>query len=129
VPRLERLEPEIQRRREIVELYRELLAGVDAADVLYPDAELEPSSCYLMAVGVDPEVRRELRVTLRETHGVMTTVFPAVHQLSAYAEEARSLPRSEQAAASHVVLPLHPHLSDDDVRRVVGALADALATA
>ena len=126
IPRLARLDREIDRRREIVAAYRELLAEV-GADVLYPDAPLEPASCYLMAVAVDPERRREIRAELRDAHGVMTTVFPAVHQLSAYSGTGASLPRTEEAAASHMVIPLYPQLDEGDIRRIVDSISSTIA--
>jgi dTDP-4-amino-4,6-dideoxygalactose transaminase len=126
MPRLARLESETARRRELVARYRDRLASVPGADVLYGHADLAPSSCYLMAAAVDPDSRREVRAELREAHGIMTTVFPAVHRLSAYRGSAESLPRTEEAAAAHVVLPLYPHLAEADLDRVVGALAAAI---
>ena len=95
--------------------------------MLYPDAPLGPASCYLMGVAVDAERRREIRAELREEHGVMTTVFPAVHQLSAYSGTGASLPRTEEAAASHIVIPLYPLMDEADIRRVVDAISSTTA--
>jgi dTDP-4-amino-4,6-dideoxygalactose transaminase len=128
--RMRRLPAEMARRRELVAGYRELLAEVSGVEVAYADFNLEPSSGYLMAVLLErPEARPALRAALRERHGVQTTIFPAVHRLSAYrgGERQRSLPLTEKAAEAHVILPLFPHMADSDQERVCEALARELA--
>jgi dTDP-4-amino-4,6-dideoxygalactose transaminase len=81
----------------------------------------------VMPVTVDPpELRDSLREFMLEEHGVQTSVlYPAIHELSAYAGP-RGLGRSELAARSEVTLPLFPHLEEADQERVVAALADGL---
>jgi dTDP-4-amino-4,6-dideoxygalactose transaminase len=63
-----------------------------------------------------------------ERHGVQTSVlYPAVHELTAYAAPGRRpLPRSERIARAQITLPLYPHLADEAQDRVVAALRDAL---
>jgi dTDP-4-amino-4,6-dideoxygalactose transaminase len=85
-----------------------------------------------MAVLLDrPESRYDLRVALREEHGIQTTVFPAIHRLTAYRELVGevSLPAAERAADAHMVLPLYPHMTAADQERVVESLRAALSTA
>jgi dTDP-4-amino-4,6-dideoxygalactose transaminase len=128
--RLRRLSAEMVRRRELVARYRRLLAEVPGVVVAYSDFDLERSSGYLMAILLQrSDVRARLRAALRERHGIQTTIFPAVHRLSAYRASARqvSLPATEDAAAAHVILPLYPHMSDSDPERVCEALAEELA--
>jgi dTDP-4-amino-4,6-dideoxygalactose transaminase len=122
--RMRRLESELTRRRELVARYRGLLADLEGIEVAYREFDLEASSGYLMcALLEDAERRRDLRVSLRERHGVQTTVFPAVHTLSAYSEFVREpLPHAAAGGTGHVVLPLYPHLSESDQDRVVAAL-------
>jgi dTDP-4-amino-4,6-dideoxygalactose transaminase len=128
--RMRRLPAEMARRRELVARYRELLAKVPGVEVAYADFDLEHSSGYLMAVLLErPEVRPELRAALRERHGIQTTIFPAVHRLSAYRDPDRqpSLPAAERAADAHVILPLYPHMTDSDQERACEALERELA--
>jgi dTDP-4-amino-4,6-dideoxygalactose transaminase len=128
--RLRRLPAEMVRRRELVTRYRELLAEVPGVAVAYSDFDLERSSGYLMAILLQrSEVRARLRAALRERHGIQTTIFPAVHRLSAYRASDRqvSLPATEVAAAAHVILPLYPHMRDSDPERVCEALTEELA--
>lgn len=126
--RLRRLPAEIGRRRELVRRYRERLAGVDGLAVPYTDAEVGRSSCYLMGVLTDePELRAELRRVLRDEHGVQTTIYPAVHELAAYAGDGDpvSLPVTERVARSLFSIPLFPHLDEARQDRVIEALIAA----
>jgi dTDP-4-amino-4,6-dideoxygalactose transaminase len=125
--RLPGLEGDVARRRGVVHRYRELLRDVSGVGVPYRDEEVDTSSCYVMPVTVDPpELRDSLRELMLEEHGVQTSVlYPAIHELSAYAGP-DGLGRSELAARSEVTLPLFPHLEEADQERVVAALADGL---
>jgi dTDP-4-amino-4,6-dideoxygalactose transaminase len=62
-----------------------------------------------------------------EERKVQTSVlYPAIHELSAYADVAQDLPRSELVARAELTLPLFPTLSEEDQDRVVSALADGV---
>jgi dTDP-4-amino-4,6-dideoxygalactose transaminase len=126
--RFDRLAAEIDQRRGLVRRYFDLLDDVEGVEVPFRDADVDGSSGYLMTVLVDPERRREVRAALLE-RGIQTTIFPAVHELSAYRDLAPdlSLPITERVARSHIVLPLFPHLSDEEQERVVAALAEEVA--
>jgi dTDP-4-amino-4,6-dideoxygalactose transaminase len=126
--RLGGLEQDIARRRELVLGYRRLLADVEGIIVPFTDDDVQRSSCYVMPVLVaDPAWRDGLRAHMLERHGVQTSViYPALHELSAYAETA-PLPRSERVGRSQVTLPLYPHLSEGQQERVVAAVRSGLA--
>lgn len=128
--RLPRLEADIARRRELVRAYRERLAGVDGVIVPYRDEEVDASSCYVMPIVVaDPERRDEARLTLREHHGVQTSVlYPAIHEFTAYRERVGDprLPNTELVARSEITLPLFPHLTEDEQERVLTAVEEVL---
>ena len=55
-------------------------------------------------------------------------LYPAIHQFTAYADSADSLPRSELAARTELTLPLYPHLTKADQDRVVLALRDGISS-
>jgi dTDP-4-amino-4,6-dideoxygalactose transaminase len=128
--RLARLEPEIERRRELTRAYREKLAALPHIVVPYADAGVERSSCYAMAILVDDDGRRDaVRRRLRDEHGIQTSVlYPAVHELHAYRSRLgeRHLPRTERVARTEITIPLFAHLDEPMQDRVVGALRDAL---
>ena len=126
--RLRRLEDDIAKRRRLTRRYREKLGGVPGISIPFDDSSVEESCCYVMPIFVDDAERRgEFRVTLREKHGVQTSVFyPAVHEFTAYRERfpGVSLPQTEHAARTEVTIPLYPHMTLDDQDRVVKAIVD-----
>ncbi len=128
--RLQRLESEVARRRAITRRYRRLLAELPGLIVPFSDASVETSSCYVMAVMVtNPDKQHSLRLALRETHGVQTSIFyPAIHEFTAYRSRfpGISLPHTELAARSEITLPLFPHLTEAQQDRVVAALGTEL---
>ncbi|MEA2330014.1 MAG: hypothetical protein QOH58_152 [Thermoleophilaceae bacterium] len=126
--RLTGLEQDIAARRTLVHRYRELLSELPGVTVPYEDAEVDVSSCYVMPVIVDdPELRDPLRAFMLDERRVQTSVlYPALHELSAYAGAAGELPRSELVGRAELTLPLFPTLSEGDQDRAVSALADGV---
>ena len=127
--RLEGLEKDIARRRDLVRRYRATLAGIDGLLVPYQDTDVASSSCYVMPVLVeDPERQGPLRRFLRAERGVQTSLFyPAIHEFTAFRGTPRSLPQSERWARSELTIPLFPHLTEGQQDRVVDAIAEGLA--
>ena len=128
--RLARLEPEIERRRALTRGYRERLAAVPHVHVPYDDADVARSSCYVMAILVDDDGRRDaVRRRLLAAHGIQTSVlYPAVHRLHAYRTRVgeQNLPHTERAARTEITLPLFAHMDEPLQDRVVDALREAL---
>jgi dTDP-4-amino-4,6-dideoxygalactose transaminase len=128
--RLDRLEQEIARRRELTTRYRELLASVEGIIVPFDDAEVTDSSCYVLPVMIEQDGRQaEVASRLRE-RGIQTSIFyPAIHRFSAYRQRFPdlSLPITELASRTELTLPFYPHMTGEDQERVVAALAEALA--
>jgi dTDP-4-amino-4,6-dideoxygalactose transaminase len=129
--RLARLEPEIERRRELTRAYRERLADVPGVLVPNDDASVARSSCYVMPILVEDDGRRDaVRARLRDTHGIQTSVFyPALHEFTEYRRRfgAQSLPHTERVARTEITIPLFAHLDTRTQDRVVSALQEALA--
>jgi dTDP-4-amino-4,6-dideoxygalactose transaminase len=128
--RLERLEREITRRRELTVRYRELLAGVEGIIVPFEDSEVPTSSCYVLPIMIDEDGRQaEVSSRLRE-RGIQTSIFyPSIHRFTAYRERFPdvSLPITELASRTELTLPFYPHMSFDDQDRVATALAEAVS--
>jgi dTDP-4-amino-4,6-dideoxygalactose transaminase len=127
--RLERLEADIARRRELTLRYRGLLAQIAEVIVPFHDAEVSSSSCYVMPImlerdGIQAEVSRRLREL-----GIQTSIFyPSIHRFTAYRERFPdlSLPITELASRTELTLPLYPHMTNDDQDRVAAALAEVV---
>lgn len=128
--RLERLEADIARRRELVLRYRGLLAQIDGIIVPFEDADVASSSCYVMPIMIERDGRQaEVSARLRG-EGIQTSIFyPSIHRFSAYRERFPdvSLPITELASRTELTLPLYPHMTHADQDRVVTALAEAMA--
>jgi dTDP-4-amino-4,6-dideoxygalactose transaminase len=129
--RLERLEAEITRRRELTRRYRELLSTVEGIIVPFEDSEVAHSSCYVLPVMIEQDGRQaELSSRLRE-RGIQTSIFyPAIHRFTAYRERfpGLSLPITELASRTELTLPFYPHMTFADQDRVVAALAEAVSS-
>jgi dTDP-4-amino-4,6-dideoxygalactose transaminase len=128
-PRFARLGDEIANRRRIIERYRELLADAGGLGVAYAGNDVSQSSCYLMGVLVEPDLRSQVRNRLRDRHGVQTTVYPATHGLGGYVREFGevTLPKTEDAARRLFSIPLYPHMTDETQVRVADAVREAVA--
>jgi dTDP-4-amino-4,6-dideoxygalactose transaminase len=128
--RLERLEDDIARRRELTVRYRALLAQVEGLVVPFEDADVPGSSCYVLPVMLEQDGRQaQVSASLREL-GIQTSIFyPAIHRFSAYRERFPdvSLPVTELASRTELTLPFYPHMTHADQDRVVTALAEVLA--
>lgn len=128
--RLRRLEPEIERRRELALRYRKLLAKVDGIIVPFDDADVPTSSCYVMPTMLEEDGRQgEVSQQLRE-QGIQTSIFyPSIHRFTAYRERfpGVSLPITELASRTELTLPFYPHMADEDQDRVVETLAEVVA--
>jgi dTDP-4-amino-4,6-dideoxygalactose transaminase len=128
--RLERLQDDVARRRELTLRYRELLRQVDGVLVPFEDSDVPGSSCYVLPVMIEQDGRQaEVSRRLRE-RGIQTSIFyPAIHRFSAYRERFPdvSLPITELASRTELTLPFYPHMTDSDQDRVVEALAEAVA--
>jgi dTDP-4-amino-4,6-dideoxygalactose transaminase len=111
-----------QRRREIADFFRQAFAASDCISVVQePDGVA--AVYHLFVVQVDN--RDQVRKTLARQQ-VLTGVHypvPLHHQLAfrGIVDPSLQLPVTELAARRIVSLPLHPQMSDDEVRRVVDA--------
>lgn len=128
--RFHRLEKELVARRAAVARYRKSLGDVDGISIPYAEYDLDCSSCYLMGVlAADADSRRFLRERLASDHGVQTTMYPAVHQFSAYREAygETSLPRTERVADGLFSIPLFPHITPEQQEQVATGVLESLA--
>ncbi|MDR3531274.1 MAG: DegT/DnrJ/EryC1/StrS aminotransferase family protein [Rhodopila sp.] len=118
-------------RRDLVSRYRDVLSEYcPAVSVPFGNA-VEPSAYHLLpAILPAGSDRKAIMERMRDT-GVQTTFhYPPVHALSFYRSRYPSgpLPETDAFAERELTLPLHPKMTNSDVRRVADALANALCT-
>ena len=104
--------------------------GIDFFSAPFDDDAVSASSCYVMPVTLEQEGQQgDVRRDMLERGGVQTsTLYPAIHEFSAYQGESRGdLPRAERFARTEVTLPLHPYLTESEQDRVVASLEAALS--
>jgi dTDP-4-amino-4,6-dideoxygalactose transaminase len=128
--RMDRIEQEIERRRELTLRYRELLCPIDGIIVPFEDSEVPTSSCYVMPIVLEQDGRQaEVSSRLRE-RGIQTSIFyPSIHRFTAYRERFPdvSLPVTELASRTQLTLPFYPEMSFADQDRVAKAVAEVVA--
>jgi dTDP-4-amino-4,6-dideoxygalactose transaminase len=124
--KLERLADWNRRRREIAELYRELLDGANL--VLPAEPEGSASAYHLFAI------RSRRRDAIRQAllggniecgihYPVPLHLQPACRDLG---YRPGDFPVSERVADTELSLPMHPHLTDAEVRRVAETVIAAI---
>jgi dTDP-4-amino-4,6-dideoxygalactose transaminase len=125
--RLRYLDADNARRRAIAQRYD---AALGTADLGLPAARAGCTHVYHQYV-VRTRRRDELRAKLG-AHGIGTLIhYPVpVHRQPAYAALAgTALPVTEQLCGEILSLPMFPELADEQIERVIGAVADFAARA
>jgi FlaA1/EpsC-like NDP-sugar epimerase/dTDP-4-amino-4,6-dideoxygalactose transaminase len=126
---LELLEETLERRRKLAALYRELVdevPGVRCQEVHGTD--LSTYKDFTITVDDEFGLRRDDLVAFLAAEGIETRNYfdPPVHRQQAYAGVERpDLPITDAVASSVVSLPIYHDLGEDDVVRIVDAIAGA----
>jgi dTDP-4-amino-4,6-dideoxygalactose transaminase len=117
-------------RAALAALYRRLLRE-ECPGIGVPFREERPSVHHIMPVLLPAGVDRQDVIDALRGEGIQTTIhYPPTHRLSFYMERdpTVSLPITEDFAERELTLPLHPRMEARHVRKVVDALAKAVAT-
>ena len=119
--KLKRLPGWIKRRQEIARIYQDGLG--DLTQLHLPQAPAEEGPC--MDVFQNYEIEAEGRDALRAhlTEQGVETMLPwggkGVHQFQALGLTHYSLPRTERMFEGVLMIPMHPDLSDENVKYVI----------
>jgi dTDP-4-amino-4,6-dideoxygalactose transaminase len=126
--RLPRVTDAIAHRRTVVRSYRERLGGLDGVRLMWDDAAVEAASHFTFPILFDTAGARAQARNVIAAHGVQTTRYPVLHELTEYAGYARygSLPNAEAAADRHLALPLSSHTTPEEIGLVIDAVRAAL---
>lgn len=132
VSQLRRYPEMLERRRELVRLYRRHLdPSISMLDHFGDDFE---SSAHLLLVDLgEASARRERIVAALARAGISTNVhYKPLPRLTAYKRmgfDIGQYPNADRQYARVLSLPLHTHLTDEDVETVASALNRVVAAA
>lgn len=129
---LRRLEELIQKRRSLAKRYNDLLADIPA--LALPTIPGDWSECgptfqsYVVRLRSGSSKQRNKLVATLRKGGIQATVgIPAIHRTKLYRGRFGeiSLPRTEEASDTTLVIPLHPGMAHAEQDRVAAALREA----
>ena len=130
VVQLRRLEENNTLRRQLTQLYHEILQEM-APQITLPFG-LHPgvSSAHIMPVLLPRSANRIDFMEQMKAQGIQTSIhYPPIHLFSAYQNSKHregSLLITEDVAAREVTLPLYPAMSNDDITTIALAVRESL---
>jgi dTDP-4-amino-4,6-dideoxygalactose transaminase len=135
IRQLEKLARFQHRRREVVDLYTQAFAELDALEVPVERADVR-HAWHLYVLRIRPEllrIDRDRFINELDARNIGTSVhFIPVHLHQFYRRKYSYVPNSFPVSFSNyermVSLPIHPGLSDEDVTDVIEAVRDVVET-
>lgn len=113
-----------KRRFELSKYYRQILAAL-LPEVVVPFDQAHETAAHLMPILLPNGIDRQRMMNRLRSDGIQTSIhYPPIHLFSYYLERFPrvNLPKTEEFCARELTLPLHPSLTEDDVKRVVESL-------
>jgi len=131
IAQLERLEQLLAARREVAELYREALAGIEELALPCPDADGNRRGWFVFVVQLPDGADRDRVMGALAARGIQSKPYlPAIHLMSFYRERfghrEGEFPVCEDVGARSLALPFFPQMSEREVARVAEGLRAAL---
>ena len=129
---LERLDGLLGQRARVAAAYGEALAEIDGLELLCPDEEGGAArGWFVYTVGLPRGVDRDETIRALRERGIQSKPYlPAIHLMSYYREtfghRPGEFPVCEEVAERSLALPFFPELTQAQIERVAGALADVL---
>jgi dTDP-4-amino-4,6-dideoxygalactose transaminase len=115
-------------RARLARRYRDTLNGVNGYAMAFAERLGDETSAHHLAVALVPDAasRDQVRSRVAERRIQTSLHYPPIHQFTAYrgGGSSRPLPRTEDAAARAITLPLFASMTDDQVDLVVDAILD-----
>jgi UDP-4-amino-4-deoxy-L-arabinose-oxoglutarate aminotransferase len=127
---LPRLDRQLTRREQIASRYEEAFSRIPG--VRFPIVRRGAKSArHLFTIWVDPSRRDEWLARLQDKGIGVAVNYRAIHLLSYYRAEMGfrrgDFPNAEAIGDQTITLPLYPAMSDDDVEKVIEAVAQVSA--
>jgi perosamine synthetase len=131
---LDRLDGMLAGRRRVAARYDEALAGIEGLGLPCPDSGGDVRGWFVYVVQVPRSHDRDEVIHSLRARGVQSKPYlPAIHLMTFYREafghREGEFPVCEDVAARSVALPFFPEMTDGQVERVAGALAQVLGRA
>jgi dTDP-4-amino-4,6-dideoxygalactose transaminase len=127
---LAKLPRNIERRKVIVEHYREVLRGPSYEGISVPFQNTPGQSSYhIFPMLLPAEAKRQVFMETMREMGVQTSIhYPPIHHFSYYRERypGISLPVTENIAEREVTLPLYPTMTQEQIDYVMDSVAKSL---
>jgi dTDP-4-amino-4,6-dideoxygalactose transaminase len=125
---LAKLERNNERRRHLVQRYRESLQEIP--DVIVPFSHHPGlTAAHIMPVLLPQEADRAFFIEEMKAQGIQTSIhYPPVHEFTAYKEMMEHkdpLSVTEEVARREVTLPLYPSMTNEDVEIVTQAISQS----
>jgi len=117
-----------KRRHELSNFYRRILAA-EVPDAVVPFTQTHETAAHLMPILLpDGRKRQGIMEHLRQDGIQSSFHYPPIHKFSYFRDRfpGVSLPRTEDFCSREITLPLHPSLTENDIRRVVESLREAI---
>lgn len=126
---LTKLEGNNERRRQLVELYRQRLHKLEEIRVPF-FGHPGITAAHIMPVLLPHGADRLLFMEQMKSKAIQTSIhYPPIHQFTAYQSLGQStLSITEDVASREVTLPLHPGMTEEHVSAVCDTISDALIT-
>jgi len=127
---LKKLDRNNKRRRELVNLYRELLQELKPGIVVPFGNHSGISAAHIMPILLPMKFDRNSFMDRMKSEGVQTSIhYPPIHHFTSYRGQYNEikLPKTDQVANREVTLPLFPKLSEEDVIKVVRSVENGLS--
>lgn len=127
---LEKLINNNQIRRNLSQLYRELLLELTPNIIIPFEDHPGLSAAHIMPIILPAETSRLKFMEQMKEQGIQTSIhYPPIHKFTSYKNqdiEQEKLPITEDVANREVTLPLYPTLTEDNVHEVVQGVHKAL---
>lgn len=128
IAQLDKLMPDIAKRRKIREKYIELLGDDERLIIPFKNYKAFSSLyiCPVVLSGGDAEYRDAIRRYLSD-HGVQTSMhYPPAHHFSIYKDYPADLPVTEFVADHEFTIPMYGGLIDDEINYICKTIKDGL---
>jgi dTDP-4-amino-4,6-dideoxygalactose transaminase len=127
---LAKLDRNNERRRHLVQVYRDCLRDLQTVSVPFSE-HAGVTAAHIMPVLLPRGSQRELFMEKMKSQGIQTSIhYPPIHSFTAYRGMAsqgnNQLPITEDIALREVTLPLYPNMTEEDVRTVSQAVSNCL---